>query len=256
VGRFTLLKNNCIVLLRTPSPTEIIFLALELILGFTMFITAILAAVTGLKYYSRLGNLKILMALIFAEIVVDLKEIILLIRPRSNSILYKIIASIKNSSINISEIFNMVEYLSISILILQILKTSIHKRFIKITLPFCIIFLCYNVFANSSSFKFGTVSYTITSFITILNLLLYFKEIFIDAENVDSENKSEYILASSLFLFYTITFPTYLMLQYLENNEFKTGNTLLITTYLGYSYLFIQINKAFKCQVKLKKLFL
>jgi hypothetical protein len=257
MGSFTSNSNkmNLIILLQSTRIASKIAGLSELLLGIGMFTTAITAFLIGIKNYTKLEQFKILLLIPFAEIIIDLKDIILSIaiyQPFHS--LNPIRQFIINLPIDIADFYNILEFISIQLFLTQILRNSTSK---KLTTIFAYIFpvlFLYIAIKYPSIKTAGSFSYSISSFILIITLMTFFRETILDEKYVFYQKDPNFIITSGLFITFCVTFPTFMLLQFTPPSEFLVTNSLMALNFLCYIFLFLTMIKAFICQIELKKL--
>ena len=219
-----------------------------------MFLMSIVALATGIKHFSKLGHFKILLLVPIAEIAIDIRDILLTIARWTH---YTPIVSIARFLVQMpnamSEAYNIIEFISIQLFLSNTFKKELYKKLCLIfAVIFPIIFLFISIKFSTPKFA-GSFSFTISSFVEIPTLLLFFSELVIDDSNAFYHKNPNFIMTSGIFVTLSVTFPTYMLLQFTQQNEHLIINSFMALNFFCYSYFFFTMIKAFKCQAALKK---
>lgn len=219
-----------------------------------MFISAIFALLVGMKNIKMLGNIKYLILLPAIEIIFCLAIIStpILLTTVFSSLQNK--ASIRTTlSFYYSESFNVFEFLTISGFIYQIVNNRNFRKIYAVASTATCLFLLTSLFKSTQNSNNFSINYSISSLVLIIGLAFYFITSIRD-ENTSFFQKDPYfIIASGFFIQISTTFPSLILLHYLENSEIAISNYVQAINYLAYSCYFLFIYKGFLCQIELKK---
>jgi len=257
VGRFTKREHKYAMHMRTFILKLNLTLTLNLatiLFEFSMFTLAVYALIFGLKNFKLLGLLKIILIIPFAEILVDVKEIVLfLIQFKIIHLSEATINQIQSPKINPFEIYSIVEFATLILFYTKVLSNNNLIKYFKIILALISVCLIPLLIYKNSNSNLTPYSYSICSFFLIIASIIFFSEKLLDENYLFAERDPVFILASAIFFFFSITFPSYLILQFLNNKESFIGSVISVNNFIFYNFFYLRIIKAFKCQIELKK---
>lgn len=204
-----------------------------------MLITTILALFEGIKNFSKLGYYKILVYVLLFSLLDTLSFSFLHLFLKKTT-LFILTADILQSIFIITELVMIIGFYFNSLNTLGIKKSFFLIGMLLIML--IVIFITYN-FITTKSFSQIILLFEVF-LVNILSGFFFAKDINYDLDTIPKYSK---IMNRSLFIFINFTAPYYFLSSVINNDNIPITLTLNYINDFGYSFLFFQFLKVFKC---------